>query len=752
MSRRAWKLQEFVAHSPGVVTCLAMGHKSARVMATGGEDRKVKLWAVGNPSCIMSLGGHTSSVDSAQFSQNEDCIAAGSLSGSIRVWDLEQEKMMRVLAGHTSSVQSLDFHPHGNFIASGSLDSTVRLWDVSRKGCINTFRGHTACVNMVRFSPDGNWVISAGDDCRVKVWDLAEGKMLAELTGHTAPVTCIAYHPTVLLLATASADRTVRIFDLENFTQVSVSGVELAASAVRRLAFHPEGVCLYVATTEHLKIYNYETMSCLDTVAVGWRSGGGLVDMAVAHSYNQLVGASISQSLVSTFVVDVKSCVPFVSPLHSAFSSSLSSSPPGICDFTPPSAAAEMDPRTRPLVRSGSDLDRARPSSSTFVSRGSRKTFCLQGNGRKPHVESDDGDPPDVGVSGPDAILEDPVIDDPAAYNRIFKPKHVIARSPSRSALHSSSKTNEAPPEDGAPSCSRPMSVKPPRKLASQQPQSSDDDAPFYPPPAAPRVESPPAPRPAHFQSPPTKEQDTVKLDDFIPNKAPPQCVDPFAGLWNMMGSASTAKDSKLPHKDESSPREPATKAKQAIAASGDATANNSGCSNNEAAIIQQLRVPHASFMSVLSARHKSLTTVRLMWPRENLRTALESAILMQDQAVFVDVLRALITNSKLWNLDLVALLLPQLTKLVWSKYSVYVETACQAIRVILRNFASLIRQTVNSAHALGVDISLEERQEKCRACLSSLESIRSAFESKEVTIKAGQCGREVVAMFSLLE
>ncbi|VDN08754.1 unnamed protein product [Dibothriocephalus latus] len=297
-------LEEFVAHSPGVVTCLAMGHKSARVMATGGEDRKVKLWAVGNPSCIMSLGGHTSSVDSAQFSQNEDCIAAGSLSGSIRVWDLEQEKMMRVLSGHTSSVQSLDFHPHGNFIASGSLDSSVRLWDVSRKGCINTFRGHTGCVNMVRFSPDGNWVISAGDDCRVK-------------------------------------------------------------------------------------IYNYETMSCLDTVAVGWRSGGGLVDMAVASSYNQLVGASISQSLVSTFVVDVKSCVPFISPLRSAFSSApLSSSPPGICDFPTPSAANEADTRTRPIVRSGSDLDRVRPSSTTLVSRTSRKTFCLHGNGRKPRVES----------------------------------------------------------------------------------------------------------------------------------------------------------------------------------------------------------------------------------------------------------------------------------------------------------------------------------------------------------------------------
>uniref|UniRef100_A0A0R3WMV7 WD_REPEATS_REGION domain-containing protein n=1 Tax=Hydatigena taeniaeformis TaxID=6205 RepID=A0A0R3WMV7_HYDTA len=252
-------VEEFVAHVPGSVTTLALGRKSARVMATGGEDRRVKLWAVGKPTCIMSLSGHTSSVDAAQFSPDEDCMAAGSLSGSIRIWDLEGAKLARALSGHTASVQSLDFHPHGNFIASGSMDSTVKLWDVSRKGCINTFRGHAGCVNMVRFSPDGNWIVSAGDDGRVKVWDLAAGKQLAELSGHTAPVTSIAYHPTVLLLASASADRTVRVFDLETFSQVAVSGIELAASAVRRIVFHPEGQCLYVATTEQLKVRAFTT-------------------------------------------------------------------------------------------------------------------------------------------------------------------------------------------------------------------------------------------------------------------------------------------------------------------------------------------------------------------------------------------------------------------------------------------------------------------------------------------------------------
>lgn len=81
-----------MAHAPGAVTSLTLGRKSARVMATGGEDRRVKLWAVGKPTCIMSLAGHTSSVDSAQFNADEDCVAAGSLSGSIRIWNLEEAK------------------------------------------------------------------------------------------------------------------------------------------------------------------------------------------------------------------------------------------------------------------------------------------------------------------------------------------------------------------------------------------------------------------------------------------------------------------------------------------------------------------------------------------------------------------------------------------------------------------------------------------------------------------------------------
>ena len=48
--------EEFVGHTASV-KCLALGHKSGRVMVTGGDDKKVNMWAVGKPNCIM-VGSH----------------------------------------------------------------------------------------------------------------------------------------------------------------------------------------------------------------------------------------------------------------------------------------------------------------------------------------------------------------------------------------------------------------------------------------------------------------------------------------------------------------------------------------------------------------------------------------------------------------------------------------------------------------------------------------------------------------------
>ncbi|GFV14342.1 katanin p80 WD40 repeat-containing subunit B1 [Trichonephila clavipes] len=143
--------EEFVAHGASV-TCLALGRKSGRVMVTGGEDKKVNLWAVGKSNCIMSLSGHTSTIECVKFGQCEDIVCAGSSSGALKIWDLEAAKIIRTLLGHKGNVKCVDFHPYGDFVASGSSDSNIKLWDKRRKGSIFTYKKVTPARAPLCFS------------------------------------------------------------------------------------------------------------------------------------------------------------------------------------------------------------------------------------------------------------------------------------------------------------------------------------------------------------------------------------------------------------------------------------------------------------------------------------------------------------------------------------------------------------------------------------------------------------------------
>ncbi|CAH2044180.1 unnamed protein product [Thlaspi arvense] len=178
-TKRAYKLQEFVAHT-AAVNCLKIGRKSSRVLVTGGEDHKVNLWAIGKPNAILSLYGHSSGIDSVTFDASEVLVAAGAASGTIKLWDLEEaktgvvflsgEENLRVwdlTAGklltefkcHEGQIQSLDFHPHEFLLATGSADRTVKFWDLETFELIGSGGPETAGVRCLSFNPDGKTVL-----------------------------------------------------------------------------------------------------------------------------------------------------------------------------------------------------------------------------------------------------------------------------------------------------------------------------------------------------------------------------------------------------------------------------------------------------------------------------------------------------------------------------------------------------------------------------------------------------------------
>ncbi|CAN6304721.1 unnamed protein product [Urochloa humidicola] len=310
-TKRAYKLQEFVAHASNV-NCARFGRRTSRILVTGGEDLKVNLWAVGKPGALLSLSGLTSPVESVSFDSSEVTIGAGAASGTIKIWDVKEAKVVRTFTGHRSNCASLDFHPFGEFLASGSSDTNMKIWDIRKKRCIHTYKGHTRRIDVLKFTPDGRWIVSGGADNSVKIWDLTAGKLLHDFSLHEGPVNCLDFHPHEFLLATGSADKTLKFWDLETFELIGSSGPENSreyfepASVVRSMKFNSDGKTLFCGLHESLKVLSWEPIICHDVVDVGWST---LADLTVDEG--KLLGCSYNQNCVGVWVVDLMRHEPY---------------------------------------------------------------------------------------------------------------------------------------------------------------------------------------------------------------------------------------------------------------------------------------------------------------------------------------------------------------------------------------------------------------------------------------------------------
>nr|CAD7435847.1 unnamed protein product [Timema monikensis] len=78
-----------------------------------------------------------------------------------------------------------------------------------------------------------------------------------------------------------------------------------------------------------------------------------------------------------------------------------------------------------------------------------------------------------------------------------------------------------------------------------------------------------------------------------------------------------------------------------------------------------------------------------------------------------------------------------------------YMTVGCNALRLILRNFAPVIKTNVQAPPG-GVDISREERYNKCVKCYQSMMTVR-AFLLKRQTLQ-GKLGHAFREMLILME
>ena len=220
-------------HSGFVIT-VAMS-PNGTLLATGGIDKRVKLWHVETQQCFQTLSGHIGSILSLAFSPDETLLVSGGgdnweqqthadgttlsysagdspVDKTAKVWEVATGENIATLES-SWMVRGIAFSPDGKCLATGT-SKTVTLW------CTKTWQPmatlDTVIFESFTFSPDSSRLVIGGTwpEQRIQVWDVETRELIVELSGHKSDVESFAFSPDNRLLASGGFDGVIYLWDM----------------------------------------------------------------------------------------------------------------------------------------------------------------------------------------------------------------------------------------------------------------------------------------------------------------------------------------------------------------------------------------------------------------------------------------------------------------------------------------------------------------------------------------------------------
>ena len=171
----------------------------------------------------------------------------------------------------------------------------------------------------------------------------------------------------------------------------------------------------------------------------------------------------------------------------------------------------------------------------------------------------------------------------------------------------------------------------------------------------------------------------------------------------------------------------------------------------SESEVTSSILKGHGNMMAVLTARSRNINIIKQLWHSKDLKTAAEQAVAFNDQSVIVDLLSVIVLRPSIWSLDICTILIPSIGQLLLSKYESYVNNSTAAMKLILKNFATVIKSNIDApGTTVGVDISKEARANKCMECYNELVKIRSGILKRQTM--AGKMGLQYKELASLMQ
>ncbi|XP_038609569.1 katanin p80 WD40 repeat-containing subunit B1 isoform X2 [Tachyglossus aculeatus] len=599
------------------------------------------------------------------------------------------------LTGHTSPVESVRLNTPEELIVAGSQSGSIRVWDLEAAKILRTLMGHKANICSLDFHPYGEFVASGSQDTNIKLWDIRRKGCVFRYRGHTQAVRCLRFSPDGKWLASAADDHTVKLWDLTAGKMMSEFPGHTGPVSV--VEFHPNEYLLASGSSDRTirfwDLEKFQVVSCIEGEPGPVRS--------ILFNPDGCCLYSGSQDSLRVYGWEPERCFDVVQVNWGKVADL------AICNnqligvsFSQSNVSSFVVDLNR-VTRSGTvvqgPVQESKPAAqpppigSTIRRIYERPgTACNKPQRVKQNSESERRSP--SSDDDRDERESKAEIQNAEDYKEIFQPKNNISRTPPRR-----SEPFPAPPEEETITVKEAAKPSPAVDVQLQMPNRGNLDMV----PRLPIATSTPLPRVEPSVIPATRNEPIgLKASDFLPAV-------------------------KIP--------------------------NQSEVVDEDA--MSQIRKGHDTMCVVLTSRHKNLDTVRAAWTTGDIKASVDSAVAINDLSVVVDLLNIVNQKASLWKLDLCTTVLPQIEKLLQSKYESYVQTGCTSLKLILQRFLPLITDILAAPPSVGVDISREERLLKCRLCHKQLKNISSLIKSKSgLSGRHGSAFRELHLLMANLD
>lgn len=234
-------------------------------------------------------------------------MASGSEDRTIKLWNLHTGEFECSLEGHFWEITSVAISPNGRWLASASEDRTVKLWNLHRGELLHTVKWRKrdwrnwGYLYSVIFSPDGQ-TLACGGPASIMLWILHTGKLYTltrEKPTYRGEYDSLAISPDSQILASCEDYNTVQLWNLQ--TREHISTLPKGDSSFGLVAFSPDGKTLIGSLNNYsdqaIAFWNLRASRIMHTLKVRYASGvpsDMLRDLAFSPDGQTLVSCSLN--------------------------------------------------------------------------------------------------------------------------------------------------------------------------------------------------------------------------------------------------------------------------------------------------------------------------------------------------------------------------------------------------------------------------------------------------------------------------